>query len=1266
MTTVNNAARPSATGTSTSMHVQADAELMKYDMASRAVDAEHRISVVQDTNGDPVIFSIGTPDFTNNNQSAFYVIMRQAGAPTGWQQFDLSSALGHAISAVAFEVWQNSQGQVTIALAIETPDKPGESQLYVTAPLTLNPTSIDWSNFHARWVARPTSRYPGLQITKILLGGSDVQGGLPLMIVATTQGGGNAAHYVVNMDTAQTDPTNLWTLFPLPNNTNGFIDLAIGRLSLGRGVYALYQVGPNLTLEFTTFKDQFGHGPYNVSLTPPPGTQTMFPLPGAHGYTDLYVAGDYGISVFHAWEQQSGLDAHPVVDAQAFPEAQGLTELIACSDTSKVAVWAIGRQEKLLYVTADTSTHPSWTHPTTLRSQVAQIAPLRHQEKLTNEIFLVGGDASLAYLWQDPVTTLWKESEIPLPDTNKVLTSTCYATHIHLDDQNGQPLINQTVNITASEWVYVTINGCSYELDSTHPIAIAPDVQGNITIINRVTTISTPIFHLQAAFLDHVIDVDPAAKIKSGLKQIKSGSDLKNARTRDGASSLLQGNHDDQTLDHCASTIQQLSTLMDTLPQDNPSPQARVSVKGPHVSLRAAHVASSNTINTAALPANYSWGVQTGTGSVTYISGDAVQAHVLDRYNATSGSSATSLTSIGDKIMAIGGDILEELGKGLKAAEGYFAVLEDDAVSFFVDLGNRIVKFALKFAAQVLSAINVILKDLLGIDLDKWLGWLGLLFNWNDIVVTHRVFVNLVRQMISYVEARLPDVENSVGSCFDELKARVAKLKPATGDTMSMKLKASAASTISSLSSELQEGFQFLTNSPGGNYGSYQLLHGGVGDFAGAVGTAASDALLAFLNDIALPALNSISQTAIQLFSDLGEAFQKDDLTPEQVFQKLGVDFILGALDVVKTVTVGLLKFLGDLIADAMTVIDGEIQIPIISALYEKFVGSKMSLLDGIALLFAIPATVGYKSIAHKAPFGDTTYGMDTRDANSLLSGLNFPPHPFSLQATTVPQETHARTLTKSNGVSGKSNQRVRRALAASSKVAAEPPASAQQGSDQPSSSQSNSNQASSCAIAYSQTGAFLELLTRAAGNGLGLARVYLQIQAKNTGNSDGLSAKLISLTWWQFGISLVSIASSFPVKSGPELTPQLIRWGFSFAEPIVLFTAARFEDQQIARKIIGQFEIAQAVINLILSIVISAIQMSDEGNDERTTDGLALGAALCDQIGLGLTGVANLMDEAKEVQWIPLLAAFLFFLVGTGIGATQVVVAIANERAVG
>ncbi len=1214
------------------VNLTVDAELMKNHAASRAVDAEHRIKVVQDSNGNPMIFSIGTTDVAHDNQSAFYAIIRQLGTPTGWRQIDLSSGLGNGISAVAFEVLQNSQGQLTIALAVEAATAPGVSQLYVTGPLTNNTAAIDWPNFRSQWVPRPTTNFPGLHISRILLGASDAQGDPPIMIVATTQGGGNAAHYIVDADTTRTDPAALWSLYPLPNNTDSFIDLAIGRLPRGRGVYALYQVGPTLTLEFTTFKDKFGHGPYNVSLLPPPGATVLFPLPNARGYTDLYVAGDSGLSVFPALTQQSNVSARPIADAQTIPEVRGLKELIVSTDSSETSIWALDGQENLIYTTGDNSAQPNWSYPVILRRQVAQIAPLRNQEKKTNEIFIVGGDSSLAYLWQDPVTTLWKESDIPLPDTGKLLTFNCYTTHINLVDQLGRPLMDKTVNITASEWIYVTINGASYELDPTNPISIKPDIQGNITIINKVSTISTPIFHLQADFLDHVIDVDPAARIKDGLKQIKTGSDLRNAKTR-GGQPLLQGTYDDQTLNSSASAVQQLSALTTTLPQDS-SPQST----NPHVFFRAASATPSNLINTTGLPEGYCWGMRLGQNRLEYLEGDAARAHFFARYQATIASDgATALaeplatpTAAGfaDALTVIGGDILEALENGVEKAAGFLIQTAGDVVEFVIDLGERVVKFALKVVAQVLSAISWILKETLGIDLDKWLQWLGLLFNWENIIVTHRVGVNLVNQYFNFVEAKIGDAEHAVSNFFEDLKGKARTLEPVPTTVASMNIQSLSSSASSGLPAGGQNSLSFLTNSPGGNYSIYHLLYGGICTFQ-LNGLTVSEPLFAFLNDIAIPTLASIQNTAMQLFNDLQEALNGGTLTVGQVFEKLGVDLLLGILDALETVVVGILKYSEELIALFQGIINAEIPIPFLTSLYHEFVGSKMSLLDGMVLLLAIPVTIGYELLTQKAPFGDTTYGMDTRDYNSLLRGLNLPPNPFIPTTASIAHEM---------------------LLAAA---------------DQPSAPASNQPICDGGRV-YSLVGGFFSSLANVIFYIIGLLETttilapgeFTKVPARAANAIQGIFAFLV-------------VAFTFPVKSGPEWGAQFVLWDFTLADLLKLFIDFTFivdGKEKEGVPIIGGIEIGQSVINLVLISTILGIQMNDPDNKEHDTDIAQFFADLLGTLGSGFSGAAKIAWDrgAEEVAGLLALASIFGLTIGFTVDVATVIVDGTKGRAFG
>src|SRR5581483_10096499 len=105
--------------------------------------------------------------------------------------------------------------------------------------------------------------------------------------------------------------------------------------------------------------------------------------------------------------------------------------------------------------------------------------------------------------------------------------------------------------ITSSEWVYATVNGLVYSIDKDNPAEIQTDIMGNVTIITMATDVSVPIFHVEADFFDKTLNIYPNGKVEKGLKSVKTGDDLKNARTQDGQPVLSQS-YDPATLDGVA------------------------------------------------------------------------------------------------------------------------------------------------------------------------------------------------------------------------------------------------------------------------------------------------------------------------------------------------------------------------------------------------------------------------------------------------------------------------------------------------------------------------------------------------------------------------------------------------------------------------------------------------------------------------------------------------------------------------------------------
>ena len=101
-----------------------------------------------------------------------------------------------------------------------------------------------------------------------------------------------------------------------------------------------------------------------------------------------------------------------------------------------------------------------WSTPVLFRTKVTRIAALRNLENFANELIYIGTDLdtnpNIYYMWQDPVTTLWKQDHIPIHADNKILSLNTYTTRLSFTDPKGSPVSNLSFNFTADSWFRVS------------------------------------------------------------------------------------------------------------------------------------------------------------------------------------------------------------------------------------------------------------------------------------------------------------------------------------------------------------------------------------------------------------------------------------------------------------------------------------------------------------------------------------------------------------------------------------------------------------------------------------------------------------------------------------------------------------------------------------------------------------------------------------------------------------------------------------------
>ncbi|MEL7116236.1 MAG: hypothetical protein AAGP08_11710, partial [Pseudomonadota bacterium] len=205
----NQPLTPSASAEVTALNLSASASIMTNYQPSLPVSSQHKIAAVEDVNGNPMIFSIGT-------ENELYAIVSDPTQQTGWAQYDLTTALladaGDPNAVVGtFEVVQLANETFALAMATTSGTAPDTmATVYVTAALSADPTASFWSNFEPEWIARPApSSLPIANVSEFVMGPSD-DASVPGVVALASSDDDHYNRYFVNAAASVTEPDDIW------------------------------------------------------------------------------------------------------------------------------------------------------------------------------------------------------------------------------------------------------------------------------------------------------------------------------------------------------------------------------------------------------------------------------------------------------------------------------------------------------------------------------------------------------------------------------------------------------------------------------------------------------------------------------------------------------------------------------------------------------------------------------------------------------------------------------------------------------------------------------------------------------------------------------------------------------------------------------------------------------------------------------------------------------------------------------------------------
>ncbi|MBZ4419873.1 hypothetical protein [Myxococcus sp. RHSTA-1-4] len=899
--------------------------LMYNYLAATSVDASYPLATAEDAGGAPLLFSVGASS-ADSSRKTLWVMLRDTTVQTGWRQLELSPDTTRDVQCYA--VIQARSGEIILAVAMD--DGAGGSRVFVSPALVPTTDGSPWSTLASAWVQRQGSP-AGAPVLRLLLGDFTNAQQVPLLIAEVKTSTGSVGRYFVDASTSSV--SNAWSNWSPPQDVKTLHDVVIGSASITgdtyRGTWTLYDDNSGKRcLTFTSLLDSHSTS-HTLSVQAPSGARCLWALPDPRnsGLSALYVGGD-GLW----WFPSTGLKnaksaALAIASSDLLP---GVSAVLAHQDASRVSVWAVDSSQRLFCVSNAVGATEGWSAPLQQAEHVAHLAARRNQKRSASELFLSSTDNStITYLWQDPTSTSWQNTDMVLPSPGNGQQFACYTTVVRFTDTQGAPLIGQTVQLNASEWAHVLVNGYWTDLDTSTPVEVKTDSSGTVTLINKVSDVGTPMYRISASFLAEPVTADPSAELRANLAQKLQASDLSDWKKQDGTPVVPPGT-DPALVSQIQDSLKQLMANMDSLPADG-----------------SAAPAPSSTAPSAPAPKAQALVVRPMSFSV--------------------------LGDVGNAIETAAGDVLQALESAAGAVYEYViqpvASAASNLLQFFVKIGEQVLTFVIRTLSEALQLISWLFQQLTVL-IGDLISLLGFLFSWGDILNTQRLLETMTQDVILWAGGTLKEAGPAIGAFFDSLIAGWDDVVTQAMGLQDVSLGQVTMQAQSSASSGQQSALSCLNTSPGGTFSTYQVTHGGLADTE--LSPSENPLVQAVLDfaQTAVAILGDVAGTVKEVLGNLQKMLQQGTFTLKGFVELLAGEAVQALLLAARDLLVGLCAVVTD-IAQAMVqdLLLRPVNIPLISWLYKELTGEdSLTMLGALCLLAAIPVTIVYKLLTGEAP----------------------------------------------------------------------------------------------------------------------------------------------------------------------------------------------------------------------------------------------------------------------------------------------------------
>ncbi|KAL2414163.1 hypothetical protein ABEF95_004464 [Exophiala dermatitidis] len=313
------------------------------------------------------------------------------------------------------------------------------------------------------------------------------------------------------------------------------------------------------------------------------------------------------------------------------------------------------------------------------------------------------------------------------------------------------------------------------------------------------------------------------------------------------------------------------------------------------------------------------------------------------------------------------GTALADLGNLTMDAFHHVKDTINHAVDWVVEKVQGVWRFACQIAGEmkrfVLDTIEKIgeaaqwVWNKIKLGWQKLLDFLGHLFGWDDIKNTSNDIYDLLVGSIDWVSNGIAKVEPKVEGFFDKLKSEVTV--PKLNEPKSTNQGASGKSSSSAKAS----------NSPAFNYLTDRMKHGNPGSSASSSTSKQPESGQPSFEDILKPLGESLMKLVTDIANDVSRLFNSaGDMSPADLFARLGDNLLVNVIDVIKSIVLGVLKFLRKSIGLFKDIATGKISVPIISALYKLCTGDDLDWIKLVSFILGFMTCTLSRIVTGKPP----------------------------------------------------------------------------------------------------------------------------------------------------------------------------------------------------------------------------------------------------------------------------------------------------------